>query len=114
MRHGLHAVADAQHRNAQLENRLRGLVRAFFVDTGMTAGQDDALEVAVAGVLANPVVAHIAGMDFTENVGFADATGNQLRDLRAEIKNEDFLVLHEDVEAFFVKKERRLLPGAQV
>ncbi|MNW09567.1 hypothetical protein D3C71_2065940 [compost metagenome] len=35
-RHGLHAVADAQHRQAQLEHSVRGAV-VHFVDAGVAA-----------------------------------------------------------------------------
>ena len=44
VRHGLHAVADAQHRHAELEHRLRRLVGRVFVHAGVAAGEDDALE----------------------------------------------------------------------
>jgi hypothetical protein len=33
-------------------------------------------------------------MNFAEDLGFADTTGNQLGDLRTEIEDEDFLVSH--------------------
>jgi hypothetical protein len=44
VRHGLHAVADAQHRHAELEHRLRRLVGRVLVDAGVAAGEDHALE----------------------------------------------------------------------
>jgi hypothetical protein len=94
VRHGLHAVADAQHRHAQFEHRLRALVGGFFVHAGVAAGKDDALEVAVGGVFAHPFVADVAGMHFGKHMGFAHAAGDQLRDLRAEIEDEDLVVLH--------------------
>jgi hypothetical protein len=92
--HGLHAVADAQHRNAQFEHGLRRLVRGFLVHAGMAAREDHPLERAVGGVLADPLVRHVAGMDFGVDVGFAHAAGDQLRDLAAEVEDEDLVVLH--------------------
>ena len=60
----------------------------------MAAGEDDALELAVGGVLPDPVAADVAGMDFAVDVGFADAPGNELGDLRAEIQDQDLLMVH--------------------
>ena len=37
VRHGLHAIADAQHRNAQLEHRLGRLVGGFLINAGVAA-----------------------------------------------------------------------------
>jgi hypothetical protein len=81
VRHGLHAVADAQHRKAQIEDGLRRLVGGFFVNAGVAAGKDHALERAVLGVVADPFVADVAGVDFAEHVGVAHAAGDQLGDL---------------------------------
>ena len=92
VRHGLHAVADAQHRHAQLEHRLRRLSVVLLVDAGVAAGQDDALERAIARVGADPVVAHVAGMDLAKHMRLAHAARDQLGDLGAEIEDEDFLV----------------------
>ena len=94
-RHGLHAIANAQHRHTQLEYGLRGAVGGFLIHAGMAARQNHALERAILGIGAHPVIRHIAGVDFAKNMGIAHAPGNQLGDLGAEIKNEDFLVLHE-------------------
>ncbi|OIQ73440.1 hypothetical protein GALL_449230 [mine drainage metagenome] len=81
VRHGLHAIANTQHRNTQLKNGLRSLVGAVFVDAGMAARQDDALELTVTGISAKPVIGHITGMDFAKHMRFADAPGNQLGNL---------------------------------
>ncbi|MNN42184.1 hypothetical protein D3C81_1563460 [compost metagenome] len=86
--HGLHAVADAQHRHAQVPHRLRGAQLVVFIGAGVAAGQDDGLR----RVLADEFVGHIVRMDFAVDVRLANAAGNQLRDLRAEIKDEDFVV----------------------
>ena len=92
VRHGLHAVTDAQHRQAQLKHRLGCLVGAVLVHTGVAAGQDDALERAITGVGAHPVVANVAGVHLAKHMGFADAAGDQLGDLGPEVQNQDFLM----------------------
>ncbi len=94
LRHGLHAVANAQHRQAQLEHRCRGLVGVVLIDAGGAARENHAPQLAVGGVAAQPRVADVAGVDLAVNVRFAYAPGNQLRELRAEVENENFLVLH--------------------
>ncbi|MNS88134.1 hypothetical protein D3C72_1220980 [compost metagenome] len=86
--HGLHAVADAQHRHAEVPHGLRRAQLVVFVGAGVAAGQDDGLR----RVLADEFVGHIVRMDFAVDVCLANAAGNQLRDLRAEIKDEDFVV----------------------
>ncbi len=101
--HGLHAVADAQHGNAQLEHGVRRAV-VHFVDAGMAAGQDHALELAVSGKLAHPFAAHIAGMHFAVDMGFAHAAGDQLGDLGAKVKDEDLVVLHSRIVGFGWRK----------
>ena len=94
LRHGLHAIANAQHRDAQFKHRI-GCPVVHFVHTGVAARQDDALEVAVFGVCVHPVVADITGMDFAIHMGLAYAASNQLSNLRAEIKNQYFGMSHE-------------------
>ena len=93
LRHGLHAVANTQHGNTEFKHGIRCAV-VHFVHAGVRAGQDDAFEVAVFGVLAHPVAADIAGVDFAKHMGFAHASGNQLGDLRAEVENQNFGMLH--------------------
>src|SRR5574337_1190399 len=95
LRHGLHAVADAEHRHAELEHRLRRAVGRFLVHAGMAAGQDHATQSAVGRVVAHPGVGHVAGVHFAVHMGFADAPRDQLRDLGAEVEDQDFVVLHE-------------------
>ena len=91
LRHGLHAVADAQHRHAQLEHGMRHAHGAFFVGRGVAAGQDDALQ-ALSQLLAHEGVVDVARVHFGIDAGFADATGDQLGDLRTVVENEDALV----------------------
>ena len=44
LRHSLHAVADAQHRNAEPEHCGRDFQRGVVICRRMTAGKNDALE----------------------------------------------------------------------
>ena len=81
VRHGLHAVADAQHRQPQLKHCLGRLVGALLVHAGVAARQDDALERAVTRIGPHPVVADVAGVHLAKHMGFADAAGDQLGDL---------------------------------
>ncbi|MCY1521143.1 hypothetical protein D9M68_559430 [compost metagenome] len=92
--HGLHAVADAEHRNAEVEHGLRALVGGFFVHAGVAAREDHALEVAAGGVFAHPLVGDVAGMHFAEHMRFTYAACDELGDLRAEVEDEDLVVLH--------------------
>ena len=105
LRHGLHAVANAQHRNAELVHRIGCLV-VYLVHAGVAAGEDHALELTVGGELAHPVAAHVARMHFAVHVGLAHAACNQLGDLGTEIEDEDFLVQH-GVSGWAVQKAKR-------
>src|SRR5579859_1722748 len=88
LRHGLHAVADAEHRDAELEYSLRGAPGGLLVRRHVAAGQDDAGR----AELAHERVACIAGVNLAVDLGFADAARDQLRVLGAEIEDEYFLV----------------------
>ena len=88
--HRLHAVADAQHRHARAEDSGTGLVGGLFVGAHVRARQNDALGVE----LVDEVGRHVVGMHFAVHVRFAHAAGDELRDLAAEIENENAVVLH--------------------
>src|SRR2546425_1011671 len=89
LRHGLHAVADAEHRDAELEHRLWGPRGRLLVRGHVTAGEDHAAR----AELAHESVADIAGVDLAVHACFAHAAGDELGVLGAEIEDEDFLVL---------------------
>ena len=93
--HRLHSIADAQDWNPKLEHQRRRLVGGVIVDAGMATGEDHAPQQPVGGVFTKPRIADVAGMDFAKDMGFANPARNQLRDLGAEIENQDFLVLHQ-------------------
>ena len=88
LRHGLHAIANAQHRKAQFKHRI-GCTIVHFVHTGVATRQDDALEVSIFGIRTNPVVGDITGMDFTVDMRFTHTASYQLGNLRAEIKKQN-------------------------
>ena len=94
LRHGLHAVANAQHGQAQLEYGIRGAV-IYLVHAGMAAREDDALERAIGRVLAHPVATYVAGVHFAVHVRLADAAGDELGNLGAKVEDEDFLMRHD-------------------
>ncbi|KAG1254037.1 hypothetical protein G6F65_017200 [Rhizopus arrhizus] len=91
LRHGLHAVADAQARHAQLEHGVRHAHGAFFVGRSVAARQDDALQ-PLRHLFAHEGVVDVAGGAVRIDAGFAHAAGDQLGDLRTVVKNEDALV----------------------
>jgi hypothetical protein len=86
--HGLHAIADAEHRHAQLEHRLGGARRLLFRHRGRTAGEDDPL----GGEGTDEFPRHVIGMQFAVDVGLAHAPGDQLSVLGAEIEDQDLVV----------------------
>ncbi len=87
--HRLHAVANAKHRHAEFEYRLRHARRIRFGDRARAAGEDHALR----REIANERRIDVVRMNFRIHVGFANATCNQLGDLRTEVEDQD-LVMH--------------------
>jgi len=87
-RHGLHAVADTQHRHTKLEDNLRRIPFLAGVHRIRPAGKDDAARVE----LANELFAHVERMQFAIHLLLTHAAGNQLRNLRTEIEDENFLM----------------------
>jgi hypothetical protein len=87
--HRLHAVADAEHRHAEFEHCLRHARRIGLRDRARTAREDHALRREVA----NEGRIDVVRMDLRVHVRLADATCNQLGDLRTKVENQD-LVMH--------------------
>lgn len=84
-RHGLEAVADAEDRDAGLEQLrvdLRGVLR---VDARRATGQNDGQRVLVEDLAHGRGVRDDLGVD----LGLADAAGDQLRVLGAEVDDEN-------------------------
>ncbi len=83
--HGLLAVADAEHRQAGLEHPVGRARRAELGDAGRAAGQDDGLGLEALEGFFRLVEGHDLGVDAL----LAHAPRDQLRDLAAEIDDED-------------------------
>ncbi len=88
-RHRLHAVADAQYRNAQLEDPIGRFRRGVLVYGGRAAREDDAARSEVA----DEGLADVEGMQLAIHLRLPDPARDQLRVLRAEVEDED-LVAH--------------------
>ena len=86
--HGLFAVADAEHRHARVVNLLRGERGIRIVHRGRTAGEDHPLRPHGGKGFGRLLIGHNLGID----AFLADAAGDQLRHLRAEIDDQDFFV----------------------
>src|SRR5258708_35325743 len=81
LRHGLHPVADAEPRNAELEYRLRRAPGRLLVRRHVAAGENHTAR----AELAHEGVGDIAGVDLAVHLRFADAAGDELRVLGADI-----------------------------
>lgn len=75
--HGLKAIADAKHGNAQIENGIRRARAVFVCDRGGTAGQNNRL--GIKGAEGGGI--GVKGLKFRINPHFAHASCDQLRDL---------------------------------
>jgi len=92
LRHGLHAVADAEHRHAELEHRGRRVRRVGGGDRFRPAGENHATR----GKGTHLRVADVPRVDLTVDAELAHAPGDELRVLRAEIQDQD--AMRVDVE----------------
>ncbi len=81
----LHAVADAQDGNAQVEEGRIAARRRGNVDAGRAAGEDQAARLQLRDAGGRQVVAH----DLAEDVQLAHPASDQLAVLRAEIQDQD-------------------------
>src|SRR2546427_3362777 len=87
-RHGLHAVADPEHRNPELEDGIGRLRRGIFIYRGGAAGENDPAR----GEAADEFRLDVEGMQLAVDLRLPDAARDQLRGLRAEAENEDLVV----------------------
>ena len=85
LRHRLEAVADAEHRHAEVEHRRIELRCAVGVHAGRAAGQHDGLRILGLDLLDGRGVRD----DLRVHPGLADPARDQLRVLRAEVDDED-------------------------
>ena len=90
-RQKLRAIADSENRDSQRENARIHIRRAVGIDAVRPSGEDDTDRVIGSDFRQG----HRAGMHFAINMVFADATGNELVVLSAEIQNQYALILHD-------------------
>ena len=83
----LHAVADAEHRDAELEQLAIQARRAVGVDRGRAAGEDQALGLAPADLLR----ADVMGQQLAEDAQLAHAARDELRVLPAVVEHDDLV-----------------------
>ena len=83
--HRLEAVADAEHRHTEVEQRGIQLRSAVGVHAGRPAGQHDGLRILGLDLLDARGVRD----DLRIHPRLADAAGDQLRVLRAEVDHQD-------------------------
>ena len=89
--HELHAVADAQNRYSCFEHAGIHLGCIFCIDTGWTAGENNALRILGKDFLSALVV----WQDFAVNAAFADTPCDELGVLAAKVNNHNnFLMFH--------------------
>ena len=84
----LHAVADAEHGEAGVEDVGGRQGRAFVVDGGGAAGEDDAS----GREFTDELIGYVVGVKLAIDVGFPHPASDQLGILRAEIEDEDSLM----------------------
>src|SRR5437868_2812676 len=77
----LHAVADAEHGNAKLENGWIATRRTRLINARGTAGEDDAL----GSEFLDPGGRHVVPHDLAVHALLADPPGDQLGVLRAKV-----------------------------
>ena len=80
--HELCAVADAQHRNAQIQNVGGVMGRALQIDAVRATGEDNAFIASFRNLGKGSGI----GQNFTVDMVVADAAGNQLVVLAAKVK----------------------------
>ncbi len=88
--HRLHAVADPEHRDAEVPDRPRRTRRRGLVHRGGSAGEDDPAR----RELADEAVGDVVGMKLAVDVLLAHPARDQLRVLRAEVEDQDAVVGH--------------------
>ena len=83
--HGLHAVADAQHRHAGFKYCRRNARRIALDHRIRPARKDDA----GGAVIAHEVIINVIRINFRKYAAIAHAARNQLSNLGAEIKDQN-------------------------
>ncbi len=100
--HGLHAVADAKHRNPQLEHFRRRHRRFSGGDRLRTTGEDDTGR----AITLEPLVRVVIGKDFAIDARFTYPTRNQLGVLGAKVENQDSVGMDISGHAGWVPRQK--------
>ncbi len=101
LRHGLHPVADAEHRNAKLEHHLRRAPFLCLVYGIRPTRENDSLRIEVT----HELLGDIERMELAIDLLLTHPTRDELGYLRTEIEDENFLVSH----FLALKEQGRLL-----
>ena len=108
VREELHAVADAEHGQAASRRPRSGVVRrVVLVDAGGAAGEDEAARLQLLDLLPGRVVRDELAVD----AALAHAAGDEHRELRAEVDDDDRLGLDGDRRRGVGRRLARLLRG---
>ena len=85
MRHELHAIANAEHRRAEIENARIGVRRILSIHAGGAAAENDAGGMERRDLLRRQVKTDDLGI----HLAFADSPRDDLRVLGTEIQDDD-------------------------
>src|SRR4051812_30590063 len=85
MRHQLHSVTNAQDRNPKRKNLRVEMRRAFIVNAGRAAGENDPFRLEGGHFVRGDIELN----DFRVNLRLSNSARDNLRVLRTEIENED-------------------------
>ncbi len=99
LRDDVHAVADAEHGDAEVEDFVGEVGRAGIVEAGGTTGKDNAAGLQRADFLEGKVI----GMDLAIDASLADAPSDELGVLAAKVENQD----HENTLQIEYSRPRR-------
>ena len=103
----LAAVANAEHRNAQLKDSGINLRRVDFVDTAGASGENDAN----GRIRFDSLYRHGIGMHLAVDIALTDPPGDQLVILSAEIQDQHFF--HRGLLTVQCHRMQRRLPQAR-
>ena len=82
------------HEHKRSLTQLRRFVCVILIGAGVATRENDALQIAIACIGAQPILADIARMYLAKHMCLAHAAGNQLGNLRTEVQYQYFLVRH--------------------
>ena len=108
-RHHLLAVADAEDGHSRVEERIRGARCVFIVDGGWAAREDHGFRRKFREGLGGALI----GDDLAIDARLTDAAGDQLRHLRAEIDDQNLVVMQHNASVERILRHRQTYPWGQ-